>query len=224
MVVISIVSLINFNYTGSDRFIVSIDRHDQSCSSINSEIESDINKKYEFFKKGDIDIIKLEKYLKDEYPAIENVSVYRKVKDDVYIDIKNATPTMRVFERDSSYYVDKSGKKMSLYSNCVKAVPVIFGSVNKSNIDEVNKLIAVIKNDSVLKYYINSIRINEKGVFTLYPCVGKYVIRLGHLNDLDEKFFKLNTLYRYLLKDLEENKYISIDLRFDHQVVCTKRI
>lgn len=56
----------------------------------------------------------------------------------------------------------------------------------------------------------------------LIPRAGAHVIRLGHLENVEEKLDKLLGLYRHVLDYEGWNSVRYIDLRFENQIVCTK--
>ena len=59
--------------------------------------------------------------------------------------------------------------------------------------------------------------------FELVPEFGSHIIVLGDLSDLDKKLRKLNAFYQQALLEEGLNKYKTINLKFDNQVVCVKK-
>ena len=54
--------------------------------------------------------------------------------------------------------------------------------------------------------------------FNLSPFSG------DNINDVEKKFIKLKTIYLEVLNKVGWDKYAIINLKFDNQVVCTKKI
>jgi len=70
---------------------------------------------------------------------------------------------------------------------------------------------------------IVQIYLNRQGKFELIPRVGAHLILLGDITELDNKFEKLEVLYKKAFPVEGWNNYERIDLRYKNQVVCTKR-
>jgi cell division protein FtsQ len=56
----------------------------------------------------------------------------------------------------------------------------------------------------------------------LYPRVGQHVIELGSIDGFQEKLDRLRIFYRKGLERVGWNKYSTISLAYDGQIVCTK--
>ena len=53
--------------------------------------------------------------------------------------------------------------------------------------------------------------------------MGSHKIILGSAHDLEKKFEKLKVFYRKGLEKVGWDRYQTINLKFENQVVCTKR-
>ena len=59
--------------------------------------------------------------------------------------------------------------------------------------------------------------------FVLKTRVGGQQIEVGSLNRIDKKFKKLKAFYQKKLKDNTLDNYQTINLKYENQVVCTKK-
>jgi cell division protein FtsQ len=84
-------------------------------------------------------------------------------------------------------------------------------------------VLKLIDSDDFLKAQITAIEFNENDELTVYPRVGEHKIILGEAQDLLRKFEKLKIFYRQGLDKVGWDRYSHINLKFDNQVVCTKR-
>jgi cell division protein FtsQ len=70
------------------------------------------------------------------------------------------------------------------------------------------------------KAQIEQIFVTRDNEFILTPKIGNHQILFGDANDLEIKFEKLFAFYKEGLSRVGWNKYKTIDVRFDKQVVC----
>jgi cell division protein FtsQ len=56
----------------------------------------------------------------------------------------------------------------------------------------------------------------------LYPRIGKHVIELGSTENFRNKLNRLRIFYQEGLERVGWNKYKTISLAYDDQIVCTK--
>lgn len=186
----------------------------------------------------EIDLNKLEKQL-EESCFIENANVYTTINGKVILKIFQRIPLVRIFDNDgNSFYIDNK-KCLFKTSNYMAAkVPIANGYIGK--IESINNVIVIdslqnpaitdiyriakyINNNELLRSQIDQIYITENHEFELYPKIGKHYIELGKANNLEEKVEKLVIFYKKGLGNKNWNKYKKINLKFNNQVVCTKK-
>ena len=88
---------------------------------------------------------------------------------------------------------------------------------------EIYKIARFIEQDNVLRNQIDQIYFSKKDKFQLIPKVGDYVILLGEADMLEERLRKLHYLYKEGFTKYGWNNYSLVNLRFDNQVVCTRK-
>lgn len=213
------------------------------ATNINESLKNEFG---DFLKKQrkDIDQKKIESFLMQN-PYIEQAQVYQTLKGVLNIEIKQREPIVRIYTlRNKEYYIDKLGKVILIDDNQLTDVVVASGNVDVNNpnldknldtIDIENKkgfdktlsniyyIAQKLASDSILNYQIDQIYVPAKGNYELIPKIGNYIIRIGENKDLEEELIKLRYLYKEAFSRNGWDNYSFVDLRFRHQVVCTKK-
>ena len=195
---------------------------------------------------GLIDVPRLERSLKN-HPAISGAEVYIDVNGALTVNVKQREPLLRIINnKGESYYIDIEGKLMPLSSKYTAHVLLVNGNINatyakwyphsikKINSDEALKsqtkleelylLAEYISNDPFWKAQIQQVYVDEKNEIELIPRVGDHIIKLGEIVDVDKKFKKLMIFYKEgLAKTGWWNNYSEINLKYEKQIICTKK-
>lgn len=170
--------------------------------------------------KETLDLNKLENALKAN-PMIQSAEVYVTVNGTLNAEIEQKTPLARV-STNEFYYIDDRGLYMPLSNNYSARVPLVTGSVDKSNLENIFKIAAKIRDDTFLKTNVIEIHQNENNVLFLKMRQCKFLVQLGDLKALDKKINNLKAFYQKNIKEKTLNNYSKVNLQFDNQVVCTK--
>ncbi len=213
------------------------------ANNINESLKNEFG---DFLQKQrkDINQKQIESFLMQN-PYIEQAQVYQTLKGVLNIEIKQREPIVRIYTlRNKEYYIDKFGKIILIDNNQLTDVVVASGNidVNNSNLDKnldtidienkkgfdktlsnIYYLAQKLVSDSILNYQIDQIYVPAKGNYELIPKIGNYIIRIGENKDLEEELIKLRYLYKEAFSRNGWDNYSMIDLRFRHQVVCTKK-
>jgi len=172
---------------------------------------------------SNIQIDKIENELQENIHAIESVECYLTHSNTMNVDIVQREPKFRVMTAAENYYVDAKGKTFSTSTNFTAYVPVVSGNITKTFATK--KLPAFINFIIKNKFWnaqIEQIYINDNQEIELVPRVGSAIILFGDLTNIEQKFDKLQTLYAEGFSVIGWNRYKTIDLRYNDQVVCTK--
>ncbi len=172
---------------------------------------------------GSINCEDIELFLK-KHQAIQQCEAFCTVNGILNIYIGQRTPLLRVFSGYDSYYIDTNGNKMPLFDRYTANVLVLSGHVNM--LDSLNNVIEFahfIKDNPFWDAQIEQIYVEKNGEFSLAPRVGDQIISLGSLDRYREKMRNLYALYTQGLNPREWNNYKEINLKFEGQIICTKR-
>jgi cell division protein FtsQ len=223
------------------KIVVNINQPDEVRFVERKDIYELINVMCDSSKKlsmSDINISMLEKMVRN-HPYVSEAEVYSTIDGTVRIDVTQRRPVVRIYNAlNQSYYLDEKGKSMPLSSRYVAHVPVASGNIddsegrdvipnagkmNKRSTEKVFRIASFMHQDSLWSAMIEQIYVNEKGEMELIPKLGSHQIMLGDTTDLRSKFTRLELIYREGMKRLGWDNYSLINLKYNHQVVCTKK-
>jgi cell division protein FtsQ len=168
----------------------------------------------------------LEDYFKGN-PLVKEANVYRVINS-----------------KNESFYIDDEGSAMPLSTKYTAHVLVASGQIklsyaqlkaakNKTDkaitVDnsqqqflDLLKLASYIYHDQFWRAQIEQIYVNN-GEFELIPRVGTHLIEFGGTDNMEKKFRNLKALYQQGLSVTGWNNYSKINLKYNQQVICTKR-
>lgn len=168
-----------------------------------------------------IDLNQLESALNSN-PMIKNAEVYMSVNGQLSAEIEQKRPIARV-HTDASYYIDDEGVYMPLSANYSARVPLVTGMVYKTKLDKIFKVAKKIDEDEFLKQHVIEIHQNDDESIDLRLRMYDFNIQLGDLSKLEKKINNFKAFYKKATKDRTLNTFSSVNLRFDNQVICTKK-
>ncbi|RUT78147.1 cell division protein FtsQ/DivIB [Ancylomarina longa] len=190
-----------------------------------SDVEKIIKKKYPRWKGESILNINkevLEDNI-DKIPFVKKAEVYHALNGKLVIDIQQRKPIVRILSA-KGYYLDMEGNKMPLSNKFTSRVLVVSGVVTDQLIkEELYELVNFIINDEFWKSQITQIYVNNNREYILIPRVGAQKIDFGGIDHYKRKFKKLYALYTEGFSKTGWNKYNRINLKYENQVVCTKK-
>jgi len=172
--------------------------------------------------KSVIDLHKLEKNVLS-HPMVENAAIYLTVDGSLKAKVKQRTPIARVLLGAESYYIDKQAKKMPLSLNYSARVLLISGDIKDDDIKDIHFLVTAILNNDFLEKQIISIKKMPNDEFLLNTRIGDQKILIGEIDDLSKKLRNLNSFFSKTMADETINNYALINLKYNNQVVCTKK-
>lgn len=171
-------------------------------------------------------------------PVIKSAQVYKTVEGRLVVELAQRTPIVRVQDRDNrQYLLDSEGNVIPSTGGYTPHILLVNGEIGgtfgkKKNVLESSRdsimrdIIALanfIAGDPFWNAQIVQIYVNRKKEFELIPRVGAQIILFGDRSRMEQKFFKLETLYREGFRQKGWNQYEIINLKYNHQVICTKR-
>ena len=168
-----------------------------------------------------LDLNELETAL-NENPIIKNAEVYMSVNGELTAKIEQKNPIARV-NTNASYYIDEVGTYMPLSANYSARVPLVTGFIEKNNLENVYIVAKKVHDDDILIKYVTEIHQNDNKTISLSFRQNNFKVYLGEASNLDKKFANLKAFYQKALKDNTLNRYSTVNLQFDNQVVCTKK-
>ncbi|MBL7138052.1 MAG: hypothetical protein ISS17_04690 [Bacteroidales bacterium] len=225
---------LNLNYGEADRLVTETDI-DSLIHSVAGEVKGK--------PMVQINTEKIERVV-SRNPYVANVYVYGTHTGDIYVDVFQREPVIRVItETNKNYYIGREGVLLPFHPDYPVRVLVASGAVPDSIImksarggkwlpvDSVSsspllsdlfKLALFISHDPFLEAQVDQIYVNGQGDYELIPKVGDHVILLGDAEELGDKFSRLMAFYKQGLNQIGWNKYNVINIKYKNQVVCSK--
>lgn len=172
---------------------------------------------------GDIDASDIEEALRLS-PYLENADIVKCHNGKVLIRVSQLVPVFRVFDGESSYYVNRAGKHMTATNFYHSDVPVVQGHfTRKYPPTRLLPLIDYVENDSLLRSLVTMIIARDSNNIILVPDISGHVINIGNAAGLDNKFAKLKMFYSQVMPKRGWNTFDTISVKWNHQVVATRR-
>ena len=168
-----------------------------------------------------IDLNELEVALNSN-SMIKKAEVFMSVEGELYTEIEQKRPIARV-SSNASYYIDDDGSYMPLSSNYTARVPLVTGNVNKNSLETVYEFASAVNQDEFLKKHVIEIRQNDDNTIDFRIRKSDFTVHLGTLKKLDKKINNFKAFYQKAFKDKILETYTRVDLKFDKQVICTKK-
>ena len=172
-------------------------------------------------QKDRVDLKKVEQTI-NKHNLIENSEVFLSVDGKLKTVIKQKTPIARVFNKNTSFYIDYKGGKMPLSSNFTARVPLVYGDFNNRYSKSFVELLQAIYNDDFLKKNIIGMKILPDGSVIMKNRDYSYDIVFGRTINTERKFNNYKAFFQKAVQDTLINSYKKINLKFTKQVVCTK--
>lgn len=171
----------------------------------------------------DINIYLLEEFL-DAHVNIQKAELYLTNEGELCVEVKQRKPLARVFEANDSYYLDEAFESFSLtevYS--ARVIQIFWSASTEERKNCLAEVLKIIEDDAFLKAQITGIAFDEDDEIIVYPRVGNHKIIVGAAQGLKKKFDNLKVFYKDGLEKVGWDRYTQINLKFENQVVCTKR-
>ena len=158
------------------------------------------------------------------HPLIGQVECYKTAGDMLRINLSSKVPLVRVLNnRGQDFYVDSRGEILSQHSLAVQ-LPVATGYIDRRFASgELLKVVRAIDRSDFWKAQVEQIDVTREGHIRLVPRVGDHLLILGTADDVENKLDRLMNFYQNGLDNVGWNKYSSISVAYDNQVVCKKR-
>ncbi|MGM5469552.1 cell division protein FtsQ/DivIB [Flavobacteriaceae bacterium LMO-SS05] len=207
------VSVPDIKFIGEDNLFIT---HETVSKLLIQNQQSIANKPKEI-----IDLNGLENSLTSN-PMIKEAQVFISVDGKITAEIEQKKPIARV-STNASYYIDDRGSYMPLSSNYTARVPLITGTVYKNELSNVFKIASKVEQDDFLRKHVVEIHQNNNKSIDLIFRMHDFTIHLGSLKSLDKKINNLKAFYQKAMRDNTLNQYSVVNLKFDNQVICTKK-
>ncbi len=182
-------------------------------------------------KIGTFDLTKIEAALTENKWNI-SAELFFDNNDILKVNIKERTPVVRVFTNNgTSFYADTALNILPVRQSFSIAVPVFtnFPSdkmvLTKADSNLLREVVAIstsIHKDTFRMAMIEQVDITPQRNFEMIPKIGNQIIEFGDAKDIESKFEKLQLFYKEVMMKTSWNKYRTINVAFQNQVVAKR--
>lgn len=180
----------------------------------------------------DLEVERVERSLEED-PFVLDANAFVDAQTVLHVRIQQREPLLRVLDNSGgNYYLDKNGAKMPASKNYAARVIVATGNIppytpdfqekKKHKLKDLYALTNRLLADEFLANFIQQIHVNSAGDILMVPLVGDQKIILGTMSNLESKLRRLKIFYREGMPYAGWQKYETINLKFNGQVVCKK--
>ncbi|MCF0191413.1 MAG: hypothetical protein HUJ96_09140 [Marinilabiliaceae bacterium] len=175
-------------------------------------------------KLENINLNEIETTIEQNSPAVRRCECYATPGGVLHVEIEQRKPIMHVFTSGTSYYMDAEGYRIVSRGDTHAYALVVSGNVG-AMLDgtELIQLCQYIVNDDFWKAQIEQVYVTDKSEYILVPRVGNHIVEFGTIDNMEEKFHNLHTLYTKGWDKMEWNLYKKVNLKYKGQIVCTKK-
>lgn len=168
----------------------------------------------------------------EENPFIAKADVYVSSDGELSLRVRQKQPMARVFDaKGSSFYIDTDGDIIPLSPSFSAHVTTLTGHVvpvmdptkpEYKNWIDLLGFVHTLNEDEFMDAFVEQVDVSRDNQITLVPKVGNTMIRFGSIENTEVKIESLKTFYKKVMVADGWEKYKSIDLSFDGQIVCQK--
>ncbi len=155
-------------------------------------------------------------------PMIKNAEVFITIDGALGVRIEQRKPIARV-SGNPDFYIDDEGKKMPLSNVYTARVPIITGEAN-AIFFELTQLLLKINEDDFMKECVIGIHVERDGNIILRMRKNEFNVLFGKVVEVEKKFQNFKAFYSKTRQDSLLTSYNLVNLKFNNQVVATKRI
>ena len=191
-----------------------------------------------------INIKKIESFI-EAMEEVKSVKVFKNIGSTWNINVQLRKPIARIFNlSQNSYYLDDEGFTINRTDLHTARVLVISGNIlenlkNQSvkeiinndslksirKLDDIYRISNYVCKDSLLNALIGQVYLEKNGDFILIPLVGKQTILFGSAKSdevVADKFNRLKIFYKEGMPHEGWEKYNTIIVKYEGQIVCRK--
>lgn len=156
---------------------------------------------------------------------VESAEVYTTPAGGIVAAIRQRQPVIRVItSQGRSYYVDQERRIMPVTPAFTVYVPVVTGAVTETMAsEELYDFAMFLQRNADWDAWIEQIEVRSNDDVVLIPRAGDFSIVMGSLKDYPVKLSKFIRFVDQGLNVLGWNRYSEINLKYENQVVCTRK-
>jgi len=171
-------------------------------------------------------------------PYIKSATAYKTIDNKVVVELKERRLIARLIDENGvSAFLDSEGYVLPRRREVKLRLPVVTGEFklnseqlsagysSKGNnlLEAMYRYANLIDKSDFWKAQLQQTYLDRKGNLIATPQVGNHEIEFGTANEIENKLEKLATFYEKGMNEARWNKYRTINLKYEDQIVCTKK-
>ncbi len=190
-------------------------------------------------KISEIPLSELEERVK-AFKELKVAEVYISEDRKLHVYCNQREPVMRVVASyGGDFFIDREGvimRRHNLYTPNLHILEIdmvfnaeqmtgtsIFESEKTENLAKAFELVNYIRGDSFWNETIDQLSMTRDGRVTLVPHVGNHTVKLGRVENYEEKLHNLLVFYRQAMPVAGWDRYRVVNVEYRGQVVCQRR-
>jgi len=190
-------------------------------------------------KISEIPLSKLEERVQT-FKELKVAEVYISEDRKLHVYGNQREPVMRVVASyGGDFFIDREGvimRRHNLYTPNLHVLEIdmvfnagqmngtsIFESEKTENLAKAFELVNYIRGDSFWNEMIDQLSMTRDGRVSLVPHVGNHTVRLGRVENYEEKLHNLLVFYRQAMPVAGWDRYRVVNVEYRGQVVCQRR-
>lgn len=182
-----------------------------------------------------IDLTKIE-HIVDSRSAVRKSQAYVTRDSLLNVKVTQRRPVVRFQKKDGGFYADAEGYIFPLQNTYASHVQIVDGNIPlaansgyKGDIEDpqerewflkVMNVINHMEGSKVWRGKIVQISVDDKGELILIPREGNERFLFGQPHSLEDKFRKMEKYYTTIIPEKGADRYRTVDVRFEGQIVC----
>ncbi len=156
---------------------------------------------------------------------IESAEVTRLSNNKIRVKVVPMVPVARVWPLSGrSYYINREGKRISASRRYKVDVPQLYGGIPAgASPGMLLPLLDYLHSDPDMNKMITMISAADSSNIILVPAIRGHVVNLGNTSNISDKFRRLRKFYAEVMPTKGWEYYDTISLKWDNQVVATRR-
>lgn len=197
------------------------------------DIKGLIDKRYGVYIGAPLDSIDLGRIerLVEEQKAVRKCEAWTTRNGILHVSIEQRVPALRFASGDRGFYVDREGVTIPLHPTYTAPVPVIEGTVPDMD-DEgsaawaaaVLEMTDYITSSKLWKDRVEKISVGKDSNLEIRLEGNKERFILGTPDGIRDKFDRISKYFAYIVPEKGEGYYKSVNLKYNHQIICRKDI
>ncbi len=170
-------------------------------------------------------------------PYVKSATAYKTIDKRIVIELQERKIIARLIDENGlSAFLDSEGYVLPKLNTVSLRLPVVSGQFKLSreelasgysshdieSLEAVYRYVKLITGSEFWKAQLQQTYVDSQGNFTAIPQVGNHEIAFGEIENIENKLRKLATFYAQGMNEARWNKYRTINLKYEDQVVCTK--